>query len=102
MPYYQDDFVTLYHGDCRALLHEDPFGVKIAEVWATKGAVLVTDPPYGIAYKSNSPRATLADSIEGDEDTSLRDEILEWWAGAGTNRHGSSQQAALSGTASCS
>lgn len=42
-------------------------------------AVLVTDPPYGIAYNSGSRRTDLAASIVGDEDTSLRDWVLEAW-----------------------
>ena len=61
-PYYEDELVTLYHGKC-----ED-----IPTLWA--GAdVLVSDVPYGIDYRSNSPRETLARSIAGDKDTSMRD-----------------------------
>jgi site-specific DNA-methyltransferase (adenine-specific) len=36
-PYYQDDLVTLYHGDCRDVL-------PVLDAAAT---VVVTDPPYG-------------------------------------------------------
>lgn len=67
--YYQDDYVTLYHGDCLELT-----------AWLDAD-VLVSDVPYGIAYKSGARRQTLARSIEGDEDTSFRDAALEMWAG---------------------
>jgi site-specific DNA-methyltransferase (adenine-specific) len=66
-PYYEDDAVTLYHGDCREVT-----------AWL-EADVLVTDPPYGIAYNSGSRREKLAASIVGDEDTSLRDWALETW-----------------------
>jgi site-specific DNA-methyltransferase (adenine-specific) len=65
--YYQDDLVTLYHGDC--LLETD---------WLQADA-LVTDPPYGIAYKSNQRRSVLARSIQNDESTAVRDKALEMW-----------------------
>lgn len=69
-PYYDADGVTIYLGDCRDALLFDRLG-----------DVLVTDPPYGVAYKSGRRRDELADSIVGDEDTSLRDEILRRWDG---------------------
>ena len=44
-PYYQDDSVTIYHGDCRELLSLVPVQ-----------SLVLTDPPYGIklntAYKT--------------------------------------------------
>jgi site-specific DNA-methyltransferase (adenine-specific) len=68
-PYYQDDAVTLYHGDCREVMD-----------WADADAcVLVTDPPYGIDYHSNQRRQTLARSIAGDKDTRARDDVLFYW-----------------------
>jgi DNA modification methylase len=66
-PYYADDVVSLYLGDCRVITE-----------WLAAD-VLVMDPPYGIAYNSGSRRETLAASITGDEDTSRRDAALEMW-----------------------
>jgi len=38
-PYYQDEWITLYHGDCRAIMPELPMV-----------DVIVTDPPYGLSF----------------------------------------------------
>jgi len=65
--YYQDESVTLYHGDCREIT-----------AWLDAD-VLVCDVPYGVDYHSNQRRQTLARSIAGDKDTSVRDGILEAW-----------------------
>jgi DNA modification methylase len=65
-PYYSDDLVTLYLGDCRIITE-----------WLAAD-VLVCDPPYGVAYDSGKP-STIRRSISGDEDTALRDWILEQW-----------------------
>lgn len=67
--YYQDDFVTLYHGDC----------FELRDYWLDAD-VLVTDPPYGMAYVSSSSKhngKTVA--IAGDADTSARDGALTAW-----------------------
>jgi DNA modification methylase len=63
-PYYADDLVTLYHGDAR----------DVAE-WQ-EAAVLVTDPPYGVGYRTR--RADVA-AIVGDHSTAARDDILALW-----------------------
>lgn len=74
--YYQDDLVTLYHGDCL----QDP------DAW-TLADVLVTDPPYGMGWVSGqgSYRANgelvkhFTEPIAGDEDTTTRDTALKAW-----------------------
>lgn len=62
--YYEDEYVQLHHGDCRAV-----------RGW-TRADVLVTDPPYGMSYQSGR-KAHLA--ISGDATTAARDEILSLW-----------------------
>lgn len=66
-PYYADESVSLYLGDCREITS-----------WLEADA-LVTDPPYGISYRSNARRQTLARSIAGDKDTTARDDALAAW-----------------------
>ena len=65
--YYQDEHVTLYHGDCREIT-----------AWLDAD-VLVTDPPYGMAYQSGQRKGSKLDPIEGDLDTTVRDAAIEAW-----------------------
>ena len=69
-PYYADDLVTLWHGDCREVTD-----------WL-EADVLVTDPPYGVAWKSgqfSNARVALEEEIANDRDAMARDEILAMW-----------------------
>ena len=64
-PYYQDDWVTIYHGDCLEI-----------DAWL-EADVLVTDPPYGMAFVSSW--TTQDRPIANDHDTTTRDKVLAMW-----------------------
>jgi DNA modification methylase len=58
-PYYADEHVTLYHGDCLDILTSLPRDTVHA---------IVTDPPYGQDFKSNRGSH---EKIAGDEDLTV-------------------------------
>ena len=66
-PYYQDDHVTLYHGDSLDILPTLTYDA------------MVTDPPYGIGWKkgANYRRGSQPhDGIANDDTTETRDAAL--------------------------
>lgn len=65
--YYQDDHVTLYHGDCLAEHRE----------WLDAD-VLVTDPPYGMAFDSGRIKGRTR-KIANDDSPAVRDSALKAW-----------------------
>ncbi len=77
-PYYSDDLVTIYHGDCREVTD-----------WLAAD-VLVTDPPYGIGWQAKEGWTNAdgggghrssgnARSILNDDDLTARDAALALW-----------------------
>ena len=72
-PFYQDDWVTLYLGDC------------LTQTAWLDADVLCTDPPYGVAWEANrldssrARRDASTQSIVGDENTAVRDAALSLW-----------------------
>lgn len=76
-PYYEDDLVTLYHGDCRDVT-----------AWL-EADVLVTDPPYGIAWSvpqgafnahlGKRTHAVGHAGIANDGSIEARDAVLALW-----------------------
>lgn len=76
-PYYSDEFVTLFHGDC----------LEVTEWLAAD--VLVVDPPYGVAWKAgdtHNARGQVARpssyAVSGDDSPEIRDAALSLWGSA--------------------
>ncbi len=95
-PYYEDEWVTLYHGDC----------LQITDWLAAD--VLVTDPPYGIGWKQDLSGYSFRGyertpdkdhhGIANDEDTSSRDAAVAAWGGRPALIFGSPRLAPPRGT----
>ena len=67
-PYYDHGGITLYHGDCRDVLPTlAPGSVDL----------VLTDPPYGVAYASG--RENSLPGIKNDGDLAIRDAALALW-----------------------
>jgi len=69
-PYFQNELITLYHGD----------SLEITE-WL-EADVLVTDPPYGVAWKSSTMSNAIkpkSEIINNDETPDVRDKSLQLW-----------------------
>ena len=66
-PYYQDSAVTIYHGDCREILPAMP-----------KVDLVLTDPPYGVAYETawRSRGDALRVPVANDQDLAV---VAEAW-----------------------
>lgn len=75
-PYYEDDLVTLYHGDCLS---------DIRDYWLDAD-VLVTDPPYGIGwvqriggYEGAGSYELVPSAVNNDSSIDARDRCLALW-----------------------
>lgn len=68
-PYYEQNGIVLYHGDCLAVLEEQ----DCQERWED-GQAVIMDPPYGMAFVSS--KTTQKRPIAGDHDTALRDAVI--------------------------
>jgi len=69
-PYYEDDLVTLYHGDCLEI-----------DAWL-EADVLITDPPYGVGGKLSKAdrKGTAVHGLQGwDLTLDVRDRVLALW-----------------------
>jgi DNA modification methylase len=63
-PYYRDDAVTLYCGDCREV-----------DAWLTAD-VLVTDPPYGVQYRGHGANVAPNYAVANDQDFATAAQVI--------------------------
>jgi tRNA G10 N-methylase Trm11 len=66
-PYYDQDGITIYHGDCREVL---PRLLPLPE------ALVISDPPYGISHETSHGATWQNTQIANDSDTAVRDWII--------------------------
>ncbi len=72
LPYYDEDGITIYHGDCREVLAAGP---------SIHADVLITDPPYGVGltvkrHRWGEQKAASASYDDGDEVADLLREAI--------------------------
>jgi hypothetical protein len=63
-PYYEQDGIAIYHGDCREILP--------SLAWD----VLISDPPFGMAWSSGRGGVRGTAEVQGDADTGAREFAL--------------------------
>lgn len=59
-PYYQDDLITIYHGDCRDVL-------PLLCPYISQNTLLLSDPPYGVKERTDRKskgRSNATDSLD--------------------------------------
>ena len=56
-PFYRDEYVTLYHGDCRQIVPQ-----------LGKFDLLLTDPPYGINESSKKQKSRQGHGLANQRD----------------------------------
>jgi DNA modification methylase len=77
-PYYEQDGITIYHGDCREVLP----GLPPVDL-------VLTDPPYGYSHESgwssllygNVATDWDGSRVTGDDSSDARDHVLSWASG---------------------
>ncbi len=72
-PYFEDESVTIYHGDCREVLPE-----------LSRVDLLLTDPPYGVQLRNNgrvkNRRSQRHFDIVGDCSQDMGQCVIDWAA----------------------